>query len=269
MKVLNKLMKSKLLLPVCGVLLVAGCSDSSPPPTDADTAAPAAVAPAQGKGPGAAQTAQRQPGAPIQPPGISEPKVEEPVTAVFNCGSGGDAFAMVTRTVPEDVPPTISLFLPPDRGAEVYQRLDAERAGEVYANEEIRLVLSGQTASIIIDDKTYTRCEYDHAASLWEEAKLSGVDFRGMGNEPGWVIEIRDGFRYDYGSGSVSLPISDRTTDPATAQTLYVAADERSKLEVTLNGGECVDSMSGETFATSVQVKLAQRTFEGCGRALH
>jgi hypothetical protein len=181
MKVLNKLMKSKLLLPVCGVLLVAGCSDSSPPPTDADTAAPAAVAPAQGKGPGAAQTAQRQPGAPIQPPGISEPKVEEPVTAVFNCGSGGDAFAMVTRTVPEDVPPTISLFLPPDRGAEVYQRLDAERAGEVYANEEIRLVLSGQTASIIIDDKTYTRCEYDHAASLWEEAKLSGVDFRGMG----------------------------------------------------------------------------------------
>ncbi|MHC4816127.1 MAG: hypothetical protein ACYTFN_23965, partial [Planctomycetota bacterium] len=76
-------------------------------------------------------------------------------------------------------------------------------------------------------------------------------------------------FRYDYGSGSVSLPISDRTTDPATAQTLYVAADERSKLEVTLSGGECVDSMSGETFATSVQVKLAQRTFEGCGRPLH
>ena len=41
------------------------------------------------------------------------------------------------------------------------------------------------------------------------------------------------------------------------------------ELFVTLRGGGCVDSMSGEEFETRVEVRLDGRSFPGCGQALH
>ena len=54
-----------------------------------------------------------------------------------------------------------------------------------------------------VDGETIRGCTEDRYESIWEDAKLSGVDFRAVGNEPGWVLEIRDSesirFEYDYG----------------------------------------------------------------------
>lgn len=34
-------------------------------------------------------------------------------------------------------------------------------------------------------------CVEDSYASVWENAKLRGVDYRGTGNEPAWIVEMR------------------------------------------------------------------------------
>ena len=40
-------------------------------------------------------------------------------------------------------------------------------------------------------------------------------------------------------------------------------------LEIIIEGVRCIDSMSGEEFASKVTIKMANRTLTGCGRALH
>lgn len=48
---------------------------------------------------------------------------------------------------------------------------------------------------------------------VWEKAKENGIQFRAVGNEPGWLIEIREDekvrFVNDYGNLEVKAPIDD------------------------------------------------------------
>jgi uncharacterized membrane protein len=40
-------------------------------------------------------------------------------------------------------------------------------------------------------------------------------------------------------------------------------------LTVIIEGRQCRDSMSGESFGATVTVMLDQKKYQGCGRALH
>ncbi|WP_341503232.1 MliC family protein [Gallaecimonas sp. GXIMD4217] len=108
-------------------------------------------------------------------------------------------------------------------------------------------------------------CREQVAEAPWEQSKLSGMDFRAVGNEPGWVLEIQ-GNRLllvtDYGNTRIEDSAEVREFGD---QSLF----KGQRLDVTLAPGPCVDDMSGQRFETKVTIRLAGQAMKGCGRPLH
>ena len=109
------------------------------------------------------------------------------------------------------------------------------------------------------------------ARNVWHAAKLRGVEFRAIGQEPGWLLEMT--------TGEKILLVTD--TGQTRAEYAYVEPevfqDQRKSVflvkpgefRVTIEGINCTDSMSGERFEVSVFIELNGKTLRGCGRALY
>jgi putative lipoprotein len=192
-------------------------------------------------------------------------------TAVFDCSdpAGGD-FDFVMRTGPGEI--AVWLPLRFDRPYLVLGQVRAA-SGARYEGDSVTVWTHADDALLIVDGEQFGGCALNRARSIWEHAKLSGVDFRAVGNEPGWHLEIRNGdrlhFVYDYGQSEVIAPAPDPLVEAGSRQATYDIQTDTYMLTVRIHGSECIDSMSGETFESSVVVDLDGKTFQGCGRALH
>lgn len=110
----------------------------------------------------------------------------------------------------------------------------------------------------------------------WAEARRRGVDFRALGQEPGWYLEIDDGVRIhlvaDYGEREAETPAPAPRVDSAGALLTYDARTEAHALSVVIHREPeerpCRDGMSGFAFAATVSVRLDTMTYRGCGRWL-
>jgi uncharacterized membrane protein len=135
------------------------------------------------------------------------------------------------------------------------------------------LYLNGAKASLRTPMRWYTGCRLDPKGSIWEEAKLDGVDFRAVGNEPPWILEIRGDaltLYRGYDKRATRFRLEPPQIDPTARTTRYRgigASGER--IDVMIEGKACQDSMSGEPFESRVTVRLGGYTLSGCGRALH
>ena len=191
-------------------------------------------------------------------------------TAVFDCNSNGGAFSFTTRNGPGE----IALWLPPMFG-KPYLVLGQIRSasGARYMGEGVLLWNKGDEALLDVDGTQFSGCVLNRRSSIWEHAKLSGVDFRAIGNEPGWHLEIRNEdsirFVYDYGQKEIKTSAPNLEVDNENRRAIYSVETEADKLEVTIVGEPCSDTMSGEGFESRVTVILDNRTYHGCGRALH
>lgn len=107
--------------------------------------------------------------------------------------------------------------------------------------------------------------------SPWDEAKARGVAFRGIGNEPGWIVEVDQG-----GAPALraTLDYGERTLEAARMQPLAGAPGFTGK---TTNGtavvlriqrGACSDGMSDERYPASVELMIGEQRYMGCGRFL-
>ena len=122
-------------------------------------------------------------------------------------------------------------------------------------------------------------CSLDGQASVWEQAKLTGVEFRATGNEPGLHLEIRDDletrtgkrilFVYDYGQGEAVLHTSGPVVEEDIKHTTYRGENDEQWIVIEIQGDRCSDSMSGEVFESAVKVEFQGKTYRGCGRTLH
>ena len=105
---------------------------------------------------------------------------------------------------------------------------------------------------------------------VWHKAKLRGVAFRAIGQEPGWLLEIKNGEEIllvtDYGSTRTSMPYVEPIVYQEERRTQYVL--EGYKTIVEIRGERCTDVMSGEEFEVTVTIKQTDRELQGCGRAL-
>jgi uncharacterized membrane protein len=105
--------------------------------------------------------------------------------------------------------------------------------------------------------------------NIWHAAKLRGVAFRAIGQEPGWLLEITNGEEIllvtDYGKNKKSYPYVEPREDKAARTTVFQIDADTSVL---IEGKDCSDSMSGESFETAVTVTIGERVLKGCGRAL-
>ncbi|MCB1856641.1 MAG: MliC family protein [Gammaproteobacteria bacterium] len=131
----------------------------------------------------------------------------------------------------------------------------------------------GEEALLVTDTVHHRQCRNDPALAVWEHARLNGVDFRAVGNEPGWHMEIREGVSIhlvtDYGQTSQLFPHPSRTDRHDTSpSTRYVARTDGQTLSVLLSPGSCTDSMSGQSYPVKVEVQFHDATLMGCGRPL-
>ena len=114
---------------------------------------------------------------------------------------------------------------------------------------------------------------FDEASitNVWHKAKLRGVAFRAIGQEPAWLLEITDGSEImlstDYGQIVKRYPYVEPVVHQEQRRTLYVIDDEN--IEIEIRGQPCQDVMSGEEFPVSVTIRTADRALRGCGRALY
>lgn len=106
----------------------------------------------------------------------------------------------------------------------------------------------------------------------WGEARAAGVDFRGVGQEPGWMIDIYTQDRIvlllDYGETLLEFPRGEPTYPVEGATRYDTRTDEGGALGVTIRRFPCQDSMSGEDFPATVQININGRTLNGCGRSV-
>ena len=104
----------------------------------------------------------------------------------------------------------------------------------------------------------------------WSDARGRGVDFRAVGQEPGWLLEIDNErgmhLAYDYGEKTATAPLPARTVDGS--RTTYAAKTDAHELTVVIDAQPCQDVMSGESFAATVTVRIDGRTPTGCGRTV-
>lgn len=110
------------------------------------------------------------------------------------------------------------------------------------------------------------------AADVWERAAREGVDFRATGNEPGWLLEIRERdslvLMADYGTRRYEIASPAPEIDETSGGRLFRQPGATETFEVVLIDQPCRDDMSGESFPTTVRITLGDRHLRGCGRRL-
>ena len=105
----------------------------------------------------------------------------------------------------------------------------------------------------------------------WENARAQGVDFRAVGQEPGWLLDIYTADRmilvWDYGSNRLETPRG-QPTSPQEGATRYEGQSGGHTLVVTIRRAPCQDAMSGEAYPSTVEIVIDGRTLNGCGRSV-
>ncbi len=109
------------------------------------------------------------------------------------------------------------------------------------------------------------------AMPSWETARAAGVDFRAVGQEPGWLLDIYTRgiikFAWDYGDNYAEFAIAEPTY-PQEGATRYEAHSDGVALVVTIRRFPCNDGMSGQAYPSTVEVVVDGRTLNGCGRSV-
>jgi uncharacterized membrane protein len=107
--------------------------------------------------------------------------------------------------------------------------------------------------------------------NVWHKARLRGVSFRAIGQEPGWLLEITDGKEIlvvtNYGQERLTMPYVEPVVDEIERTTRFIVDENDAVIEI--RGENCQDSMSGESFEVTVTVRTSEKELNGCGRALY
>lgn len=107
--------------------------------------------------------------------------------------------------------------------------------------------------------------------SPWEQAKARGIVFRGIGNEPGWLVEVGTSAtpalhaELDYGERKIDIAHA----QPLSGATGYTGAtSDGVEVKLQLQRGDCSDGMSDQTYPVSAKLSVGDKTYAGCGRFL-
>ena len=195
---------------------------------------------------------------------LSRSQPSKPRTYVFECD---DTYTFVARQENK----SIWLFLP-------YKTVNLPQtttdSGLMFSNGQISFWLDTEKAKLKSGNRLYDNCLNNRARAIWEHAKLNGVDFRAVGNEPGWYLEIYEGnkirFVADYGKvryKDINLP--DPQIIPNTHKTVYTFVIDEHVLEISIEAKLCRDTMVDEQYENTVIVNLDDKKYIGCGRPLH
>lgn len=146
-------------------------------------------------------------------------------------------------------------------------------SGVRYEAEGIRFWTQGESAMLDYRGKSYRNCVNNRRKANWETAKLGGVDFRGVGNEPPWILDIQGAelrLLTNYGDTRHTYMVDAKPqTNQQVGWTRYTATGRQGSIRVLLENKNCTDTMADTEYPSTVTVELENRVLTGCGRALH
>jgi putative lipoprotein len=136
-----------------------------------------------------------------------------------------------------------------------------------YANETT--TLTGLQEYVRIDGPLgHLVCRSAPAEVPWAEARLRGIDFRAVGDDPDWTLDIDEGVRIEFvaNHGATRLVGVPGPTQTSARRMTVTAASGGHALQVAIERRPCTNSAGTTTQSTTVT--LDGRTYAGCGRAL-
>jgi membrane-bound inhibitor of C-type lysozyme len=151
------------------------------------------------------------------------------------------------------------------------RRLDQtiSASGARYADAVAVFWTKGSAATLERQGVPAVKCEERRAESLVEDARARGVNFRAVGNEPGWVLEIGPAGRISWTTNYGELRYDFETSQPATTGevTTYTAQQGTNSIKATVKAERCVDDGDVE-YSHVATVEFEGQTYRGCGLEL-
>ncbi|MFK0570521.1 MliC family protein [Endozoicomonas sp.] len=200
-------------------------------------------------------------------PAISSEERHPAVTLAYDCENGFH-FTTSVEGDPEGV--SARVFLP---GETVRLPVVVSASGARFSNGKVTYWSSKDEALLAYNGKAYKQCRVNRKQTIWEAAKLRGVDFRAVGNEPGWTLEIRNSeqivFITNYGEDRYTFPAAEPVSNAVTRTTEYKASAGGHALTIILEGKPCDDTMVDESYPITATIQFDGRRYRGCGMPLH
>lgn len=113
--------------------------------------------------------------------------------------------------------------------------------------------------------------EYRPGTNPWDASRARGASFRGIGQEPGWIVEVFPGRSLvallDYGERTITAPWVAPQRGSAGRVT-FTSATAAGTLVVDVTPVPCADAMSGERMTHTVVLRYGSDEYRGCGRVL-
>ena len=143
-------------------------------------------------------------------------------------------------------------------------------SGVRYEEGDTMFWSKGGRASLTIDGQLYPECQLSPQRVPWEDARRRGVDFRAVGNEPGWYLEIQRGRQLLFveADGMKRVLIPDPVEEEVEGTRTYLGSSGPNQLQVDIVEQFCADTMSEERYTNQVTVTHNKKRFTGCGRSL-
>jgi membrane-bound inhibitor of C-type lysozyme/uncharacterized membrane protein len=182
---------------------------------------------------------------------------------VWQCAEGQE---FVMRNLLRERAITIALQ---DGEHRLDQTVSASGVRYADASENIVFWTKGETATLQLKGAAAVSCQERRAASLREDARLRGVIYRALGNEPGWVLEIGPQTRLDWvtGYGAERHAFAESTAAISTGGISYTASQDSKAIRVTIRAERCVDD-GDVTYDYTALVEFNGTPLRGCATRL-
>src|SRR5262245_23075904 len=97
--------------------------------------------------------------------------------------------------------------------------------GQRFSDGQNSFWTEGEEGVLELDGRAYGGCRNNVSRAIWEHAARRGIDFRAIGQEPGWLLEIDEGksvmMLADYGDKRIVMPAAAPAIDRKTGRKTY------------------------------------------------
>jgi uncharacterized membrane protein len=164
---------------------------------------------------------------------------------------------------------TLWLFRPGETVELAHQRA---ASGSKYGKDGLVFWVKGDEAMLDVAGEK-ANCTVNRLETPFEDAKLRGADFRAVGNEPGWHLELfSDGpslLVTDYGQERYEFMAGEPSDLADGVGSVFSVDVDGTPMRIELRPGPCADTMVDRVYETAVRIESGERVLAGCGKALH
>ena len=142
-------------------------------------------------------------------------------------------------------------------------------SGVRYATDTTEFLNRGGTATLRIGGTRHTDCTGQLAPTPHDVARFLGVDYRAVGREPTWSLEIDEGQYMRFaieGGAAMYMDIPAPTGD--TARRVYLVDPETGDFRAVIEAKPCRDMSTGLEYPNTVTVVYNGLPYPGCGGPL-